>query len=301
MGNNRLQAADLLMVGTFSPSVVLDVARTQGLLARAGIAVREVPVVSSPAQFAALEARELHAVVTSPDNVIAYRLLRSNPLGRLLDIEIVRAIDRGAGLALACRPGLESLARGIRFGVDVPTSGFAFVGFALLESIGLHAGDYEVIPLGSTPRRGAALLDGACDATVLGAGTELRAVAHGARLIADVRSLGPYIGTVLVRLTSAPAASRVERLATALGEAASGILSGAYREAAVGSARRILALDADAASAHVRVLSDETTGLIADGAVDLASLRNLVALRSRFLPDTDLVRADIAALAPPIR
>ena len=97
---------DDLTLGVFSPSVLLDVARSSGWLAAAGIILREVPVPSSPAQFASLRDAEFDAVFTSPDNVLAYRFLPANPLGELLDVEIVAGLDRGLGLCLGARPGI---------------------------------------------------------------------------------------------------------------------------------------------------------------------------------------------------
>src|SRR5690606_6773111 len=114
-----------LRLGVFSPSVLLDLASDR--LAAAGLELDAVPVPSSPAQFESLDAGDLDAVFTNPDNVLAYRRVPDNPLGRLLDVEIVAAVDRGLGLALALRPGLDAPTAGMRFGVDVATSGFAFV------------------------------------------------------------------------------------------------------------------------------------------------------------------------------
>jgi ABC-type nitrate/sulfonate/bicarbonate transport system substrate-binding protein len=294
MADNRLQsgAPERLRLGTFTPSVLLDVAREEGLLDAAALDVVEVPVPSSPAQFASLAAGELDAVFTSPDNTIAYRFLPGNPLGRLLDVEIVQAVDRGLGLALALRPGLTELHPGLRFGVDVPVSGFAFVGYALLERAGLTRDDYELLTLGSTPRRAAALIAGDCDATVLNAGNEVRADADGATLVGTVTELGPYLGTVLARVESAPGRETVDRFATALREAAAGILSGAYRERAVLAAERVLGLPRDLAERHVDVLTAPATGLIGDGTVDSAALATLVALRRRHLPDDALDDVD---------
>src|SRR4051795_3944726 len=62
-----------LVVGAFSPSVVLRVSRRLGLLDERGLEVTENPVTSSPAQFRALIDGDLDAALTSPDNVIAYR------------------------------------------------------------------------------------------------------------------------------------------------------------------------------------------------------------------------------------
>jgi ABC-type nitrate/sulfonate/bicarbonate transport system substrate-binding protein len=281
---------DHLTLGVFSPSVLLDVARRTGRLEAAGLDVRDTPVPSSPAQFASLRDGDYDAVFTSPDNVLAYRFLPANPLGELLDVEIVAGLDRGLGLCLGARPGVTEAAQlsGGRFGVDVATSGFAFVGYALLEALGLSRSAVEIVALGSTPKRAAALRTGGCDATVLNAGNELVAQAHGCELLADVTRLGPYLGTVVARLRTAPAAAAVDRLVTALVETARRIRAGELDAEATDSAARLLALDADGAAKHVEVLHDPAVGLIDDGRVDAAALRTLVDLRRRFLPAPEL-------------
>jgi ABC-type nitrate/sulfonate/bicarbonate transport system substrate-binding protein len=285
MIHNRLQR---LRLGTFTPSVILDVARTTGRLADAGLDVVEVSVASSPSQFASLAAGELDAVFTSPDNAIAYRFLVDNPLRRLLDVEIVLALDRGLGLQLALRPGLAAVEPGSRFGVDVPVSGFAFVGYALLECAGLLRDDYEVLTLGATPRRADALIVGKCDITVLNAGNELRAESHGATLGASATDLGPYLGTVLARLRGSPGAVAADRLAEVLRDTAEGVITGGLVSAAFQSARDLLSLTDDLADQHVAVLRSPSTGAVADGVVDIASIETLIALRRQFLPDPAL-------------
>jgi ABC-type nitrate/sulfonate/bicarbonate transport system substrate-binding protein len=86
-----------LIIGSFTPSVLLRVARRTGALADAGLEVTETPVPSSPEQFSALLDGSLDAVLTSPDNVLAYRYSPTNPLGRTADARIVSAVDRGGG------------------------------------------------------------------------------------------------------------------------------------------------------------------------------------------------------------
>ena len=54
-----------LRIGTFTRSLLLDVARAAGHLEHAGIDVVEGSVPSSPAQFSALVAGELDIVLTS--------------------------------------------------------------------------------------------------------------------------------------------------------------------------------------------------------------------------------------------
>jgi len=283
-----------IRVGAFTPSVLLDVARSAGRLG--DLDVVESAVASSPAQFASLDEGSLDAVFTSPDNGIAYRFLARNPLGRLLDVEFVAGIDRGLGLALGLRPGLDAPTAGMRFGVDVPNSGFAFVGYALLARAGLQPGDYEVVTLGSTPKRVAALLAGECDSTILGAGNDLRARAGGATIVGSSADLGPYLGTVLARLGSSAAGEDVRQLGAVLSETAADIVNGSLAAAAADSAERILGLSPELALEHVATMADPGIGLVTDGRIDRESLQTLVELRGRFLPDPDLDAIDLSPL-----
>lgn len=274
-------AMDVLTLGVFSPSVLLDVARTSGRLAAAGVQVRTVPVPSSPAQFASLRDGAFDAVFTSPDNVLAYRFVPGNPLGELLDVEVVAGLDRGLGLCLAARPGVvdPDALRGGVLGVDVPDSGFAFVAYALLEAVGLRREDYDVVALGSTPKRAVELRTGGCDMTVLNAGNELAARAFGCTALADVTRLGPYIGTVVARMRPAPA---VDRFVAAVLNTADAIRAGELDDTARAAAAALLDLGAQEAAEHVAVLRDPARGLIPGGIVDAASMDTIVDLRGRF-------------------
>lgn len=281
---------DVVRLGIFTPSVLLDVARSTGGLAGAGLEVCESAVPSSPAQFASLRDGDYDAVFTSPDNVLAYRFLPGNPLGRLLDVEMVAGLDRGLGLCLGARPGLggRDELRGGRLGVDVPTSGFAFVAYALLDRLGLARTDYEVVALGSTPQRAAVLRAGGCEVTVLNAGNELSARSHGCALLAEVTELGPYLGTVVARMRRGHAVDAVDRLVVVLGDTARAMLAGDLDAQAVRAAQRVLGLDGSSAAEHLAVLKDPARGLIGDGAVDAPALQTLLGLRRRFLPVPEL-------------
>jgi ABC-type nitrate/sulfonate/bicarbonate transport system substrate-binding protein len=205
------------VVSTFSPSVLLRTARRTGVLDRHGLAVEEEPVPSSPAQFAALSDGTVGAALTSPDNVVAYRFLAGNPLGSTRDVRIVSAVDRGLGLGLYAAEGTPDAGalRGTKVGVDVAASGFAFALFAILERAGLGRDDYELVELGSTPRRLEALLEGRCTATMLNAGNDLKAEDAGLVRLADVNEVAtPYLGTVLAVQGEPPA--EVRALAEAL-------------------------------------------------------------------------------------
>lgn len=277
-----------VVVGSFTPSVLMDVARSSGRLAAHGLEVTEVPVASSPGQFRSLLSGELDLALTSPDNVLAYRFSPANPLGELLDARVLGAVDRGLGLGLYAAPGLSSAdLPGATVGVDVPTSGFALALYALGDSLGIGRGDYELVTLGSTPKRLAALLDGQCTATMLNAGNELAAEAAGCVRLAGVSEVcGSYIGTVVAG-TGDTHVETGTRLSAALTATAAAILGGDLTEEATEAAARRLDLDDTLARRYVDRLRDPADGLVPDGEVDDASLSTLVGLRTRYLPVPD--------------
>jgi ABC-type nitrate/sulfonate/bicarbonate transport system substrate-binding protein len=281
-----------LRIGTFTPSLLIDVARSTGRLDRAGLDVIETPVASSPAQFRSLDAGDFDVVMTSPDNVLAYRFLSANPLGRNLPVEILAGVDRGLGLSLCLAPSVSDVAevRGRTVGVDVPGSGFAFVAFALLERAGLGRDDYTVESLGSTPRRAAALAEGSCAATVLNAGNELRAAAAGCRVVSTVADIGPYLGTVMAAMSAddPEITGPRERLAEVVIDTAHDVVAGQLRAEVLEAAGRLLGLAPPQAEAHLDRLLDQTHGLITDGRVDESSIATLIDLRRQHSPSPDL-------------
>lgn len=289
-----------IRLGSFTPSVLLAVARATGAVAAAGLAVEERPVASSPAQFASLRDGELDVALTSPDNVLAYRFSPGNPLGSLLDVTIVSGVDRGLGLGLYGRPGLSSAAqlRGAVIGVDVPTSGFALALYALADSLGLGRDEYRLEALGSTPRRLQALLEGRCDATMLNAGNELRAEEAGCPRLAGVTDVcGAYLGTVVAVLGTTHLAT-ARRLAETLGGVAREILAGDHTDAVVAGAAEVLGLPEHLGLRYAERLRDPREGLTA-GVVDGEALATLVSLRRRYLPEDVDGRDPFAAALDP--
>ena len=288
VGGKHPQEAALIRVdvGTFSPPIVLDLAASSGVLDAAGLEVTEHPVPSSPAQFGSLVDGDLQVALTSPDNVLAYRFNPRNPLGKLLDARIVGAVDRALGLGLYGRPGfgVEDL-RGAKVGVDVPHSGFALALFALADRVGVRRDEYELVALGSTPKRLGALLAGECDATMLNAGNELLAEAAGcARLAGVTDHFAPYLGTV-VAVVGDRHLETARLLSRALTETCGEILAGSLDAEVVESAQRRLGLDEALARRYLDRLRSPEDGLVPDGRADRESLETLVALRRTWLPE----------------
>jgi ABC-type nitrate/sulfonate/bicarbonate transport system substrate-binding protein len=289
-----------LRLGIFSANVVADWAQEHGVFAAHDLTVEQLPVRSSPEQFESLTAGEYDAVLTSPDNVATYVLNDGNPLRRRLDLQIVRAVDRGGRLSLVGAPSFrrpEDL-RGLRFGVDVPTSGFAYVGFALLRRAGLEAGrDYEVVTAGSTPRRRRQLADGGFEATLLNAGHEARAERDGAHVLGTVTDVvAPYLGSVLA-VRGDGWTAEVEALLAAWDEAERQVLDPARRDDVLALLGRQPDTDPAIAARMHETLLDPRHGICAGGAVEPEALEAVLRLRADaggFEADHDL-----AALARP--
>jgi ABC-type nitrate/sulfonate/bicarbonate transport system substrate-binding protein len=272
-------------VGTFSPPVVLDLAASSGLLEAVGLEVTEHPVSTSPAQFRSLVDGDLQVALTSPDNVLAYRFNPGNPLGELLDARIVGGVDRALGLGLYGRPGLTADGlRGARVGVDVPSSGFALALYALADRLGVRRDEYDLVALGSTPKRLEALLAGECDATMLNAGNDLLAEQAGCLRLAGLTDhVAPYLGTV-VAVVGAEHLPSARLLLRALSETCGQILDGSLDVEVVEAARRRLGLDEALARRYVERMRSPDDGLVDDGLVDRAALETLVSLRKAHLP-----------------
>ena len=151
---------------------------------RPGSTSSRSPVASSPAQFAALLDGALDAVLTSPDNVLAYRY--SPPTRSAGRPTCGSWRPSTAGWASRCTAGSASAELARR---DV-RRGRADLGLRVRDVRAgrvdrpRHRSDYEVVALGSTPKRLQPLLAGECAATMLNAGNELHAEEAGFRVLA---------------------------------------------------------------------------------------------------------------------
>ena len=279
--------APTIVVGTFTRSLLIHVARVTGKWDAVGLRVDERSVTSSPAQFASAASGEYDLILTGPDNVLAYRFVADNPLGRILPVEILAGIDGGLGLGLWAAPGGGGGAGEVRrVGVDVAVSGFAFLAYGLLARAGVAPGSYEVVALGATPRRAAALVAGECDVTILNAGNELRAGREGCGLLASVTDYGPYLGTVLAGLpVHEEGRKRMrESFRAVLVETISELLAGRHRDVFLRGAQEVLGLTADEAEQHHAVAMSAEHGYLPGGVIPRERLATLVELRNSYGP-----------------
>jgi hypothetical protein len=279
----------MIRVGTFTPSIIIAACRDLGYFSgelddEHNLEVLEIPVKSSPEQFKSLSSDELDIAITSPDNAIAYRFLKNNPLKENFDVRILSAVDRGLGLSLARIDASRDPKREIIFGVDVPDSGFAFVGYSLLRKSGIKS--YQIQSFGSTPKRLEALLAGRCDFTMLNAGNEIKGADGGAVLIASATELGPYLGTVTAVIGEP--SNDVLRVTVALAKVIEEVCLGQHEELILKLAQTVLGLNVEQAKRHYILMIDPLHGLVRGETVDAASLDTLITLRNEFSPSMEL-------------
>ena len=274
-------------VGSFTPSVLLDLARTTGRLEALDLAVTEVPVASSPAQFRDLVDGRLDLALTSPDNVLAYRFSPGNPLGELFDVRIVSAVDRGMGLGLYARPGLHGRGPARRPGRRRrPHLGLRARALrarrlarrcarrttSWSRSARRRAGSRRCWPATATPP---------CSTPA----TSSSPSAPGCSRLASVADVaGPYLGTV-VAVAGETRLAEARRLAAALTATAAELVGGGLDDEAREAAARRLDLDDELAGRYVARLRSPSEGLVPDGRVDPDAIATLVGLRRRYLPD----------------
>ena len=282
---------DHLIVGTFTPSFLISLARADGRFADANLSVSEEAVTSSPQQFRSLKEGDYDVVFTNTDNIIAYQFLRDNPLETLLKLRVFAGIDRGLGLGLYRGPEVGAERRHGKLGVDVATSGFAFVAYEILARQGFVLEEMQIENLGATPRRARALVEGTCEYTILNAGNELHALAQGCSLIEPVTAIGPYLGTVLaaLRTQDEEKVSVQNRFRHVLNETVTSILAGERHVELLDIVQELLGVDGDEARQHLWAIHDPLTGLVPGVGVDVASIATVLDLRLRHRPSEELI------------
>ncbi len=282
-----------LVVGQFSASPVLAAAAGLGLGERHGLALSTSRVPSSPGQFTALRDGVIDVAVTSPDNVILYATTDRNPVGELVDVRMIRAIDRGLGLTLVTAPTITSIDgfRDAELGVDVVRSGFALLLFTMLDRLGVQRSEVTFPEHGSTPKRLESLLAGDIDGTILNAESRIGALAAGMRpWSTSVDVSAHYLGTVL----AVPAAfdpGTARDLVSMWDEATAWLL-----EAAEGDVVELLGATSPVLGNvdYVRLIRDPSFGLLREAAVSVPDLEVLTAIRREcgaYAPDDSALAA----------
>ena len=285
-----------LHLGYFSASPVLALARAHGLFAQHGLTIEAEAVTSSPAQFCSLHIGAYDVVLTSPDNVAAYRFGTDNALGVRVDVRIIRAVDGGMGLSLLGAQGVRHIddLRGGAIAVDVPDSGFAYALYELLATRGLRRDeDYDIVAMGSTPRRAVALREGHCRATLLNGGLAVAATRDGFASLGRVSDVvHPYLGTVLAAtgrwLDTHPVI--VQEFIEVWQQSVTMLLAANHDIDPL--LADVFGLPVAQIPAIRKILHDPAEGLVPNGSVNPEALNNVLRLRARHGPNVQVALAD---------
>lgn len=141
---------------------ILHIGVAEGYFAREGLAVQSMPVQGSVQQITGMMDGTYDLGLTALDNVIAYDAGQgAAPLKEKADLFAFMG-GSGAGLNLIAAPGMTSIEdlKGKILAVDAKTTGFAFMLYRTLAQHGVKAGDYELLPVGSSQKRYEALVAG---------------------------------------------------------------------------------------------------------------------------------------------
>ena len=259
----------------------------KGFYAREGLTLALTPTPGSVYQFQHLSAGDFDLAFTAMDNIIAYDEGQGQaPLPNPADFVAILGGDN-AFLRLYTRADIASFAdlRGKTLAVDALTTGFAFVLRSVLEKNGVHDGEYTLQPLGGTPARYAALLDGSVAATILNAPFDLLGNAHGLKQLGDVNAtIGPYQGVVTAVRRSWLAANPAAATGYVRGTLAG--LRWMYDPANHDEAVQLLVdmgkFPAPVAAAMLPVLTAANGGMDPAGRMDIPGVKTVLALRSRY-------------------
>lgn len=184
----------------------------QPIIELAGRAPGATPVLasrnpSSDAQYAALAAGEVDAVVTAMDNVIGWNR-RSGPR----DFRVVAQVERTTPLALiaaSSRHGMADMGDA-NFLVDAVDNGFVIALRAMLREASVNESRCRFTPAGGVTERFDALLAGHGDATLLGPAFAEQAIEAGLMQIASVEQAYPaFPGQGIVMRQASPARERI--------------------------------------------------------------------------------------------
>jgi ABC-type nitrate/sulfonate/bicarbonate transport system substrate-binding protein len=168
----------------------LFVAEEKGLFARERVAVRLSAAPDSATQLASLIAGRIDIAMTALDNVVAQREG---------DVFAFLGVNNGGRFNLMVAPETRQYAdlKGRKLAVDAPATGYSLVLMEMLRRGGLAGGDYELLSVGGSRERLAALRSGKVSGALLNAPQDAAAEAAGfVRLAGSAEVIGRYQGSV---------------------------------------------------------------------------------------------------------
>lgn len=262
-------------------------AEKNGYFAAAGISVNITPTPSSEFQLTNTYAGKFHIAMTAIDNVVAYQEGQGPVKIENPDMVAVMGGDNGF-LSLVTVPEIKifEALKGKKLSVDALSTGYAFVLRDLLARHGIKESDVEFVKAGGVLQRWQALEKKEHAGTMLITPFDITAKAKGFNVLAYAApTYGHYQGLV---------AAVTRRWAKDNEQAVIGYIRGYLQSmiwlydrknkaTAVAILREKLPqMNESAAAASYDTLFAERGGMFKDGAFDMAGIRTVLALRSKY-------------------
>lgn len=275
------QAQDNLKVMVFSgvQNMPIIVAQAKGLFTKRGLSVEVLNAPSSDALRNGLMEGKHQIVHGGVDNAVAMAEVAK------ADISILMGGDNGWNrfIVQGDTASIKDL-RGKTVIVDAPTTSYAFQVYQVLKLHGLNKGDYEVRPVGGTPRRYEAIKsDKTAAASTLNPPFSILARRAGLKDMGEiVQMIGPYQATAawVMKPWASANADALVRYIQAYVEGLRWTLDPANKTEATNLIAAQFKLEPEIAAESYAIAVDPKGGLAKDAKLDMEGLQNVLKLRA---------------------
>jgi ABC-type nitrate/sulfonate/bicarbonate transport system substrate-binding protein len=264
------------------------VAEDKGFFAQHGIHVILQGTTGSVNQMTDLSQGRFDIAMTAIDNIVAYVEGEGEaPIGPQPDFVAVMGSD-SSFLSLVAAPDIKSYddLRGKTLSVDARTTGYAFVLYDMLARKGLQPGDYKIETAGGMVQRWAALQQHRHAATLLSTPFNILARNEGFNQIATATDvIGPYQGNVAATRRSWAKQNKAKVVAfiRAYVEAIDWLYDPRNHDEAIRILRRnVPQMSPELAATTYGELLDPHAGFFRKGRMNVAGIRTVLDLRSRY-------------------
>jgi len=254
-------------------------AQTKGFFAKRGLSVEVLPAPSSEILRNGLMEGKHQIVHSAVDNAVAMAEVAK------ADISILMGGDNGWNrfFVQADTPTIKDL-RGKTVIVDAPNTAYAFQVYQVLKLNGLNKGDYEVRPLGGTPRRFEAIKsDKSAGASTLNPPFSILARRAGLKDMGEiVQMIGSYQATAAwaMKPWAATNADALVRYIQAYIEGLRWTLDPANKAEAIDLIGARFKLEPEVAAEAYAVAVNPQSGFAKDAKLDIEGLNNVLKLRA---------------------
>jgi ABC-type nitrate/sulfonate/bicarbonate transport system substrate-binding protein len=264
------------------------VAEDKGLFANHGIHVILQGTTGSVNQMTDLSQGRFDIAMTAIDNIVAYVEGEGEaPIGPQPDFVAVMGSD-SSFLSLVAAPDISSYEdlRGKTLSVDARTTGYAFVLYDMLARKGLKPDDYQIETAGGMVQRWAALQQHKQVATLLSTPFNILARNEGFhQLAAATDVIGPYQGNVAATRRSWARHNKAKVVAfiQAYVEAIDWLYDPKNHDEAIQILlKNVPQMSPELAATTYGELLDPKAGFFRKGRMNVAGIRTVLALRSRY-------------------